>query len=590
MRNSYPGPDVVKPFDSYSTFTNASAADAPEPSPGDSPLLSWNRSIGEVDDVSGTGRAAARAATARPGEGPFNTRESAAAGASILSGTSVGRDGCTSELTHALHQLTRLVANVTESYTSAIFLSNQNDQAEGPAVTLTAIHTLSRDIVPGVRIAMGAGLVGWTAENRVRISVCPFEHDATTLLYYSSDQALKSFIALPVLSPSGELLGVLACDSKKSYAFAKVTEKVLIDCADQAAALILLHRQLSRYDRSYRVSGNSELMSGFLEHLRGQRSEQDLLLQAAEVPPAVVERDALVVITVADGVSPPSAFYSSTNQVRVGHRLLELVCRHKRVLCADRSVQTTGSSAGITDRSFLSIPFHIRKREAGSINLLSRATETFTTAEIAALEGVAKVVGKELELFRLRSRLTTPESVSGLMSWDQFSSAAKVMLEHSAEHKHACALIRLVPENLGELEDFLGVAGTRKALEKLSRLVEQVNGSAGVAGMLYGHEIFVLSERKEGERILGRLQRLLERFSLDDGPAAVGTAAPVSSLGSRNSAVKISNLINRGLAKVIVSTPKDGDTLDELVAKSNRLLESAQESAPNQMVANVSHW
>ena len=35
------------------------------------------------------------------------------------------------------------------------------------------------------------------------------------------------------------------------------------------------------------------------------------------------------------------------------------------------------------------------------------------------------------------------------------------------------------PENIGELEDFLGVDGARQALERLGRLVEQVKGSAG---------------------------------------------------------------------------------------------------------------
>lgn len=512
----------------------------------------------------------------------------------VLSGEALNRDGTTSELTTALHQLVRLVANVTESYTSAIFLSNQDDQAEGPAVTLSAVHTLSREIVPAVRIAMGAGLVGWTAENRVRISVCPFEHDATTLLYYAADQALKSFIALPVLSPTGELLGVLACDSKKSYAFAKVTEKVLIDCAEQAAAMILLHRRIAQFGKSYRIGTSSEVIDGFLERLRTQHNERELLNQAAEIPSEVVERDALVVITVADGAAAPSAFYSTTNQVRVGHRLLELVCRHKRVICPDRSIQTTGGADGMQDRSFLSIPFHIGKREAGSINLLSRAGETFSTAEISALERMGKVLGRELELFRLRDRLTSPEAQSGLLSWEQFSASARAMLTDNEQGKQSYALIRIVPENIGELEDFLGVDGARRALDKLCRLVEQVKGSTGIAGLLYGHELFILSERREGERILGRLERLLERLTLDEpssAPARVTIrTSPTDHQSAKSAGVKVSSLVSRGLAKVLVTTPKDGDTLEELVAKTNRLLESAQESASNQMVKNVSNW
>lgn len=537
--------------------------------------------------------------------------------AQFYSGEAVQRDGSTSELVLALQQLVRLVANVTESYTSAIFLSNQDDQAEGPAVTLSAVHTLSRDISPGVRIAFGSGLVGWTAENRVRISVCPFEHDATTLLYYSHDQALKSFIALPILSPTGELLGVLACDSKKSYAFAKVTEKVLIDCAEQAASVILLHRRLAQVGRSYRLGSSTEIVDGFVERLRNQTNERDLLTQAAEIPSEIVERDALVVITVADGAAPSSAFYSSSNQVRVGHRLLELVCRHKRVICPERSVQTTTGSEGVQDRSFLSIPFHIGKREAGSINLLSHATETFSTVEIAALERMARVLGRELELFRLRERLSSPEAQSGLLSWEQFSVAAKLMIseaEKTEGGRGGVALLRLVPENLGELEDFLGVDGARAALDRLARLVEQVKGSNGIAGVLYGHEMFVLADRREGERILGRLERLLERLTLDEPQSNLshrstrGALAPAGEVLSqkplKTAGAKVSTLISRGLVKVLVTSPKEGETLEELVAKTNRLLESHSETgsaatgfgggtrsgAIQHAVKNVSNW
>ena len=114
---------------------------------------------------------------------------------------------------------------------------------------MEGVHTLSRDLIHTAEIPHGRGLVGWTAENKVRISVCPFEHDATTLRYYRSDQDLKSFLAVPILPRSGgpqqeTLLGVIACDSKKNYAFAKITEKILVDCSVQAANIIELVRSV----------------------------------------------------------------------------------------------------------------------------------------------------------------------------------------------------------------------------------------------------------------------------------------------------------------------------------------------------------
>lgn len=530
------------------------------------------------------------------------------------------RGAFTPELAESLNQMIRMVANVTESYTSALFLvaeakgSEANEKSTKGVLELAAVHSLSRELVYDVSIPFGSGLVGWTAENGVRISVCPFEHDASTLLYYSADQSLKSFIALPILAPDQTLLGVLACDSKRSYAFAKVTEKILIDCAAQAASIILMSRKIAKLGKEMRVEAGSAPLESFIEHLRGVSSERELLAEAAEIPAAVVDRDALVVITIADGQTPASAFYSTANQVRVGHRLLELVCRHKRIICSERTVQTSGTSTdGDKERSFLSIPFHVGKKEAGSINLLSSVFESFSASEIAALERVAKVIGKELELFRLREKLSSPDLSEGLMSWEHFVETSKQLLSNTSnlkrgDSKRGASLIRIVPDNIGELEDFLGVEGTRVALAKLARLVEQVKGSNAIAAQLYGQEFLILAERGEGERILSRFERLLERLAIEDGVSSSGIGVGSSSVKSANSfspsrtyspshtglskaaPVKVTSLISRGLSKALVSTPHDGETLEELLSKTNRLLDEEREVNPSEVIANASNW
>jgi GAF domain-containing protein len=503
-----------------------------------------------------------------------------------------------------LNQLARLVANVTEAYTTAIFLAHPQEEA----LELAAVHTLSRDIVYQARIGYGCGLIGWTAENAVRISVCPFEHDASTLLYYHRDQGLKSFIAVPVLDRQNKLLGVISCDSKRSYAFAKVTEKILLDCAAQAATLLTLYRKASS-NRDRRAAPDEDGLSVYFDRLRSQRSEKALLEVAADLPLELVERDALVVITTDEPGNAASAFYSPSNQVRVGHRLLELVCRHKKVICGERSVQAqTGDDS--KQRSFLSIPFHISKREAGSINLLSRAFEAFSAVEIATLEKAAQVLGKELELIRLREKLVSPEASTGLLSWSQFELQARAALASTRPGKSGFSLLRLVVSNLTEIEDFLGVAAAQHALLKLMRLVEQAKGSAGIACYLYGYQLLVLSERGESERISGRLTRLIDRISLGEDNAfesamrdklqrgktdrRQGSALPPGAKPGQPGA-KLGELIRKGLLHVQVSSPQDGDSLEELMAKSNRLLEISGHRTPEQakqleVMAHASNW
>lgn len=486
-----------------------------------------------------------------------------------------------SSLSTGLNQLVRLIANVTEAYTAAIFIADNQEKL----LRLVAAHTLSRDLLADATIGFGCGLVGWTAENAVRISVCPFEHDASTLLYYRSDQALKSFIAVPIIDAANMLRGVIAVDSKKSYAFAKVTEKILLDCAAQAATFIDLNNRLSQSTQTNREV-NSDTLTTFIESLRKQESEKDLLQLAAELPLELVDRDALVVITMDEPGSSSAAFYSTKNQARVGHRLLEVVCRHKKILCRERSVHAV-SADDAQQRSFLSIPFRVLKREAGSINLLSRPFEAFSALEISALERISEVLGNELEHVRLRERLVSREESSGLLSWEVFSLQAKKRLAEAARSKRMLSLLRMNISNIHEIESFLGVDAVQQVLVKFMRLLEQVKGGDTLASYLYGTEILILSERGEAERIMGRFLRLLDKISLDH---SAGVSANLSKNPGRQLGVKVGELLSKGLQHVVVQSAKEGDALEDLLARSRHSLEIALTSKPLEVMANAGNW
>ena len=543
-------------------------------------------------------------------------------------------------LADSLGQLARLMANVTDSYTSAIFLcdsvvptssitpSASHSSSTGSSslasssfggnvgslneslsptaartrtLELVAFHTLSRDVVPHARIAFGSGLIGWTAENGVRISVCPFENDSSTLLFYSQDQALKSFIALPIIDSDGMLIGVLSCDSKKSYAFAKITEKVLLDCAAQIAHLVSLHGKLRvRRSAVAPTAGLSERdeLNRFLDHLRAQSSEEILLTEAANLPQDMVERDALVIVTApqyetkdtswgsgaGSGVSSLHAsnlnakrnlgagiFTSPTNQPRVSNRLMELVCRHKRVLCGDRNVHALTNEEKL-QRSFLSIPFRVLNREAGSINVLTPAFGSFCPNEILVLERMAEVLGHEIELRRLRDRVVSAQEKSGLLSWKGFSVQARAKLEECSQQKKVCSLIRLRVPHPGLLEDRLGTEEAQNVFQQVLRLIDQVKGSSGLACFLAGTDCLVLIEGNDCERLLTRLRLLIDRMDFSAGSAAVGNGQ-----GKFSSNVK--EEIRRGLHASAASAPIDGETLEVLVSKTLRRLEIGLQKA-----------
>ncbi len=512
--------------------------------------------------------------------------------------------GLSAELAESLTHLARMIANVTESYTTAIFLcaSGGDSTAAAPKQSLlkvAAYHTLSREFIESTQIQFGTGLVGWTAENGLRISVCPFEHDATPLLYYGVNQDLKSFIAVPILK-GGTLFGVIACDSKKSYAYAKITEKVLLDCALQAAAMVEMYSRLEYLPENQNQT--EDALEQFSNFIRNAETEDELLMRAANLPESIVRRDALVVVTsghpaLADGLdgmrmqvkgrrmdgSPIGGSVGAGSQKggqarfytpalpsdrpgaamimsSVDPRLLELVHRHHRVAAGSRSVHALPVDDRLA-RSFLSVPFMMLGREAGSINLLSPPQESFKAQHIAAVERIATVVGREIERIRLREILPGYLDSSSMMSWRRFAAEANHRLKESRNGRLPLSLIRFAFTNISDWESQSNIDEATEAFRNLITLVEQVKRNSALSCYLFGEQAVVLTETNEAEPTVRRLRRIIERSGLGPTSGDIEMGLPT---GVRFS-VRLSRAILAGLVTKVAHAPADGATIEELV-------------------------
>ena len=160
-----------------------------------------------------------------------------------------------------LARLARFGANICEAHSCFIFIPYEALCAiignvapsiieERKALVLVGVHSLSQDdIVTQCRLPSGFGLIGWVARHKRSAHVSPFDLDSKTLGLYTNKQELKSFIATPIALASSLAAeyGVLACDSKKSYAFSRVQGKLLEDLSREIANTIdiLISRQQS---------------------------------------------------------------------------------------------------------------------------------------------------------------------------------------------------------------------------------------------------------------------------------------------------------------------------------------------------------
>lgn len=453
---------------------------------------------------------------------------------------------------HAFVQMAELIANTTESYSVIIFEANNKQKR----LSSLAAHSLSRELIEGVEIGYGSGLVGWTAENRVRISVCPFERDATTLLYYSCDQDLKSFIAVPVLDArDGEtLVGVIACDSKKSYAYSKVAEKVLLNCAEQTANLFELFNSAGSSQENKATERQHEKLASFMDELRGCLSEQELLNQVQKLPQNIVESDAVSVVVSSQRGMGHASFYPSIATNDVEHRLMQIVCKHKKLRAHGKSVH----SLPLDDkqqRSFLSIPIRMLDTEVGSLNLLSQPKAAFTSETIGLLETLAKEIGSIVERLRLRDAALSQNSSSTMLSWPQFRERAEANLQEASRERRGLELLRISFGELGSiLEQEVGITAALASLKRLGRLVEQVAVPHALCSKLYSHEFLLLVDAKESSAVVGRLQRLIQRLSFGDV-----TREPLST------SKKLGELLNSQMRVSASQYPKEARAITELL-------------------------
>ena len=229
-------------------------------------------------------------------------------------------------------------------------------------------------------------------------------------------------------------------------------------------------------------------------------------------------------VTAADGVGD-GIFYSTSSTDNLQHRLLDLVCKHKKIICSDRTVQTLPND-DTSQRSFLSIPVHVLGKEAGSLNVLGNPQQVFNAPSVTALERITAELGKQIELIRLRERAQLLKSEAGLLSWRLFATEADQLLKQTQPR----TLIRICFNNFLDLERAFGIDTSSLVFDKVLRLTEQLRRQSSLITGLYGSQILVLAETAHVNHFLSRLRVTLKTVRLDD-PTNLAKSSDIQRIG-----------------------------------------------------------
>ena len=320
-----------------------------------------------------------------------------------------------------------------------------------------------------------------------------------------------------------------------------------------------LHKRLGDSEKHSVV--NQSILEKLINQLRDYEDETELLRAASHIPQELVNYDSLAIVTIAKGGIGRGEHYSNSTNREKNHRLLDLVCRHKKIICANRSIQVSPGE-GQNQNSFLSVPFNVLGLEAGSFNLLSIPGDSFTASQIQAIEEISAVVSRELERIRLRDRYFAENHSQGATSWKHFQLQANIALEETFRNKIPASLVKIEFRNIDDVEKHLGTHSTLVLLEKVTRLIEQVKRQHAIACRLYSNRILVLTAKSDVADFINRFRKLTQKISWSD----LGLDG---SNQQRNNCCLPGNMLLEGVIISSAHSPADGKTLSELCAKLN---------------------
>ena len=274
--------------------------------------------------------------------------------------------------------------NSTSANTEQRSISSESHQF----IEIGGVCSLSQEVVGNAKIFLDSGLIGWVAKHGKSIHVSPFEHDSRTLGVYSSDQQLKSFIGIPIaigetdFAGKAEYTGVIACDSKKSFAFSKVQGKLLEDLAREVANTISLHLRVAAtstqqpswdvfLERACTLGHSLGVLS--LEILRIHQNDFENLERAVGTMKAIeLTRQAQRLIQQALPPLYPSLLLPNGDIIVALDTMMSTLIENKiRALCQHLSAENYS-----IEFEFIKNP--IRKRKERSVHLETLVVETAT--------------------------------------------------------------------------------------------------------------------------------------------------------------------------------------------------------------------
>jgi diguanylate cyclase (GGDEF)-like protein len=420
-----------------------------------------------------------------------------------------------------LDNLIQLVSNVTDAHTSALFWLDEGQNL----LRLKAVYSLSPHLRPDASIELGCGLVGWVAKNAKPVNVAKFNHDPKTLRYYATEENIKSFVAVPVIS-NGKLVGVLSADSKRNYLFTDKHQKLLSGFAQQFRHLIECQQELEKvseqargYNRLHELcrrlagSNGDNIFSTLLDVSRDILGFDDFV--------AALLNEARTRLQVKLACGEECAGYLD-KWFPADQGLAGVMLKQKKTLLLNNLSQRKGKGFVFGRQgprwemdSFLGVPLACAGRTIGILAYTSRHPTAFSQQDkqLVTVMGLqAAAIISQWQMRQAKKSRRRQDGVTGLLNHSAFQQQLKQRLQQ-ATLSHPLSLLLIGVDNLAGINHQHGYEAGDEILRKVARILLEVAPDNESAGR-FGGKRFGLSlentKPKAAKEVVRRIYHIID--------------------------------------------------------------------------------
>ncbi|MFP4522298.1 MAG: diguanylate cyclase, partial [Fibrobacterota bacterium] len=421
------------------------------------------------------------------------------------------------ELNSLLAVCVKTAEEICNTNTVIIFFRGKG-QFLVPRITISRSDSVRRD----VKIEFGKGLVGNAAKGNGRVIVeNDLRNDSRTLMYYSRDEKVRSFIAVPLMV-RGELRGVFTADSKEAGNFDSSGSEFMERLANITSHMVfygLYHQQ------NYLDLQAVRALSLFQKEFFKKDSIEGIISYMAEIIKNTIGYDRLTValrseeekngkgvrIKFADGDNADffREFSFSLDEKGLISLVFEKGVIIKRALEQGRYVPRFTSREKVNDKlsSVLAVPVMDGEECTGVVCLESMNKDRYGHIEkdfVSGLAGAAGLAMKKVRLIEVQTNLATRDGLTGLINHREFQKSLSAEIKRSGRYRNKAGVGFIIADidHFKSINDTYGHPVGDVILRETAKIMKNCVRSGLDLVARYGGEEFACILAEADERIL----------------------------------------------------------------------------------------